>query len=111
MMKQKIKFNSDTIDKKVVIAVEDSIMKIQEKIRRRGISDKQKDNLNDFLDKIGDKIDNLNDKKKLGDAEATSLKKRISKVKNKLDVPKEILQGLIKKRIIHHFVDQMTDEI
>lgn len=70
-----------------------------------------KDKLSDKLDKISDKIDDLSDRGKLDDAKESSLKKKISDAKGRLDVPKETLQKLIKKRIIHHFADQMTDEI
>ena len=86
---------------------------IEEKIsdKKEHVAGDIKDKLSDKLDKISDKIDDLSDKGKLSDAKESSLKKRISETKGKLDVPKETLQRLIKKRIIHHFIDQMTDEI
>lgn len=79
--------------------------------REEHIAGDIKDELSDKLDKIGDKIDDLNDRKKTSDADVTLLKKKISKVKNKLDVSKDVLCSLVRKRVIHNFVDQMTDEI
>ena len=87
--------------------------KIEEKIRDKEEHDAGdiKDKLSDKLDKLSDKVDNLSDKGKLSDTEENLLKKHISETKGKLDVHKEILQKLIKNKIIHHFTDQMTDEI
>ena len=86
---------------------------IEKKIRDKGehVAGNIKDKLSDKLDKLSDKVDDLSDRGKLSDAKESSLKKKISETKGRLDVPKEELQKLIKKRIINHFTDQMTDEI
>ena len=62
-----------------------SIKDIESQIGDKKLTGAKKDQLSEQLDKIGDKIDDLNDNDKLTDSQATSLKDRISRVKNKLD--------------------------
>ncbi|MFH1427916.1 MAG: hypothetical protein ABIG60_05330 [Patescibacteria group bacterium] len=61
------------------------INEIEKKIKSTKITNKNKDNLSDALDTLGDKVEDLNDDGKLSDSDTNALKQKIGEIDDILD--------------------------